>query len=150
MAAPAPDATLTNRRARHEYHIETTVETGLVLEGWEVKSLRANRGHFTGAFARIIAGEVMLLGMVIEPLPTVRLADVRPDRPRTLLLHRREIAELVGRTEKAGMTLVPLRIYEKGGRFKLALGVARGKDNPDKRQALKERSIARDDHRVRR
>lgn len=133
-----------NRRARHEYSVDETIEAGLVLEGWEVKSLLAHRCHFTNAYAKINGNSVVLVGMTIEPLPTCRVQDVRPDRPRQLLLHRHEISRLVGRVERAGMTLIPLRIYTTHRRLKLALGVARGKQDPDKRRALKDRAVARD------
>jgi SsrA-binding protein len=139
-----PDAVGVNRKARHDYHVETTLEAGLVLEGWEVKSLRAHRVHFTGAFARIVHGEVWLYGLGIEPLPTVRAIGVDPTRARKILLSKAEIQDLQERVDRAGMTLVPLRVYEKRGRMKLALGLARGKNAPDKRQALKEKSIERD------
>lgn len=136
-----------NRKARHEYAIEETIEAGLVLEGWEVKALRARRVHLAQGFARIHPQGVDLMDVLIEPLPTTRLEEVTPRRPRRLLLKRAQVHELIGKVERSGMTLVPLKIYETRGRFKLALGLARGKQQADKRQALKDRAIQRDEHR---
>lgn len=142
-----PSPQIENRKARHEYVIEEVREAGIVLEGWEVKAIRAHRVHFGQAFARVHAQGVDVFGLLIEPLPTTRLDHVTPNRPRRLLLKRPEIHELIGKVERTGMTLVPLKIYEARGRFKLALGLARGKQVADKREDLKAKAIHRDEAR---
>ncbi|MCX8071115.1 MAG: SsrA-binding protein SmpB [Candidatus Binatia bacterium] len=133
-----------NRRARHDYHIEETIEAGLVLTGSEVKSLRAGKGQLKDSYARVKNGEVWLLqSHISEYAPAARFGH-DPTRPRKLLLHKREIARLAGKVREKGLTLIPLRIYFKNGRAKVELGLARGKKLYDKRAALRERDAQRE------
>jgi SsrA-binding protein len=134
----------TNRRARHEYEILETVEAGLVLRGTEVKSLRDSQVTFKDAYATIRNGEAWLLGCHINPYSHGTDANHDPERDRKLLLHRREISRLTGKIAERGLTLIPLRLYLKGGRVKLELGLARGRKLHDKRSALKEREVRRE------
>ncbi len=129
-----------NRKARHDYFIEQTIEAGLVLQGWEVKSLRDGRGNIKEGYAVIRNGEAWLLGAHFSPLASAS-THITPDpvRSRKLLLNRRELDRLVGAVEREGYTLVPLSLYWKDGRAKLALGLARGKKQHDKRASDKER-----------
>jgi SsrA-binding protein len=141
----AGDRTIaTNRRARHEYETLETVEAGLVLRGTEVKSLRAGQVTFKDSYATMRNGEAWLLGCHIAPYSHGTDANHDPERDRKLLLRRREIARLTGRTAERGLTLVPLRLYFKKGRAKLELGLARGKKLHDKRSALREREVRRE------
>lgn len=138
-----------NRRARHDYFIEETYEAGLVLEGWEVKSLRAGRASLAESYVLIKDGEAWLFGAHISPLPTVSTHYVAdPLRTRKLLLHRREIDRLTGAVERRGYTLVPLSLYWKHGRVKLEIGLAKGKKLHDKRAAQKERDWRREQQRI--
>lgn len=134
----------TNRRARHEFEILEVVEAGLVLRGTEVKSLRAGQVTFKDSFATMRNGEAWLLGCHIAPYSHGTDANHDPERDRKLLLHRREIARLTGKTAERGLTIVPLRLYFKKGRAKLELGLARGKKLHDKRSALREREVRRE------
>jgi SsrA-binding protein len=134
----------TNRRARHEYEILDTVEAGLVLRGTEVKSLRDSQVTFKDAYAMIRNGEAWLLGCHINPYSHGTDANHDPERDRKLLLHRREIARLAGKTAERGLTLIPLRLYLKEGRVKIELGLARGRKLHDKRSAIKEREVVRE------
>lgn len=129
-----------NKRARHEYHIDERFEAGVVLEGWEVKSLRAGRINLTDAYAVVLRSELFLVGASIPPLlsaSTHVIADER--RTRKLLLHRAELDKLIGAVERKGLTLIPLAMYWKGNRAKLEIGLARGKQAHDKRATEKER-----------
>ena len=126
-----------NRRATHEYHLVETLECGLVLTGTEVKSLREHAANLDDAYARIDGGEVWLLGCDIPEYSMANRLNHKPKRPRKLLLHRREINKFAGKASERGYTLVPLRMYFKQGRAKVELAVARGKQQYDKRQALK-------------
>ncbi|MFB9069059.1 SsrA-binding protein SmpB [Pseudofulvimonas gallinarii] len=138
-----------NKRARHEYFIEERVEAGVALQGWEVKSLRAGRLNFADSYALIRNGELFLFGAQITPLSTVSTHVVAdPTRTRKLLLHREEIDRLIGAVERKGYTLVPTALYWKGGRAKVELGLARGKQAHDKREAEKERDWQREKQRV--
>ena len=134
----------TNRRARHEYEILETVEAGLVLRGTEVKSLRDGLVNFKDSYASVRNGEGWLLGCHINPYSHGTDANHDPDRDRTLLLHKKEIARLSGKISEKGLTLVPLRLYFKGGRAKVELGLARGKKLHDKRATLREREVRRE------
>jgi SsrA-binding protein len=134
---PRIDVICRNRRATHEYHIVESLECGLVLTGTEVKSLRENRANLDDAFARIDDGEVWLYGTDIPEYAMAKQFNHKPKRPRKLLLHKREVAKFAGKASEKGFTLVPLRMYFKGGRAKVELAVARGKNLYDKRQALK-------------
>ena len=134
----------TNRRARHEYEILETVEAGLVLRGTEVKSLRDGMVNFKDSYASIRNGEGWLLGCHINPYSQGTDANHDPERDRKLLLHKKEVARLGGKISEKGLTLVPLRLYFKGGRAKVEIGLARGKKLHDKRSALREREVRRE------
>jgi SsrA-binding protein len=134
----------TNRRARHEYEILETLEAGLVLRGTEVKSLRAGQVNFKDSYATVRGGEAWLLGCHISPYSHGTDANHDPERDRKLLLHGREITRLTGKVAERGLTVVPLKIYFKGGRAKVELGLARGKKLHDKRAALRERETRRE------
>jgi SsrA-binding protein len=133
-----------NRRARHDYAIEETLEAGIVLTGTEIKSIRAGRANLAEAYARIEHGEAWLIGAHIAPYEQGNRNNHEPTRTRKLLLHRDQIAELVGRTQAKGFTLVPLRLYLRRGRAKLELGIARGKKAHDKRRSIAERDQRRE------
>jgi SsrA-binding protein len=135
-----------NRRARHEFSIEDTFEAGIVLRGTEIKSVRAHKVSLADAYARIERDEAWIIGLHIAPWES---ADVRfnhePKRARKLLLHRHEIDELLGKTKAKGLTLVPLEIYiTDGGKAKLRLGLARGKQTWDRRREIADRDAKRD------
>ena len=132
-----------NKRARHEYHIDERYEAGVALQGWEVKSLRAGRTNLTDAYAIVRNGEIFLFGASIVPLISASSHVVADDRrTRKLLLHRNEIDKLVGAVERKGYTLVPLAMYWKGNKVKIEVGLARGKQEHDKRNTLKEEGLA--------
>jgi SsrA-binding protein len=133
-----------NRRARYDYFIEGTVEAGLVLTGTEIRSIRAGRVQLREAYARVERGECWLLGMHVAPFEHGNRFNHDPLRPRKLLLHRRQIAELLAHARQAGRTLVPLRLYLRGGRAKVELALARGKHAYDKREAIAERDRRRE------
>jgi SsrA-binding protein len=133
-----------NRKAFHDYHILETFETGLVLRGTEVKSIREGRVNLRDSFARIENGEVFVYNLHIQPYSHRGYADHEPLRPRKLLLHAHEIRKLIGKTVERGMTLVPLRMYFKNGKVKIALGLARGKQMHDKRETIKQREAERE------
>src|SRR4030095_9599213 len=120
---PGEKVIATNRKARHDYEILETYEAGLVLRGTEVKSLPEGPGHFKGSDAAINGNEAWLIGCHIAPYHHGTDANHDPDRSRKLLLHRREIARLLGKTAERGLTLVPLRLYFKEGRAKLEVGL---------------------------
>jgi SsrA-binding protein len=137
-----------NPKATHDYHILETWESGIVLTGTEVKSLRNGKASIKEAYARVRNGEVFLEGMNITPYEQGNRYNHDPVRTRKLLLHRREIEKLIGAVEQQGLTLVPLELYFKHGRAKIVLALGRGKKLHDKREALKrrvsEREAARD------
>ena len=140
-----PDQTVAvNRRARHDYAIDETIEAGLVLTGTEIKSIRAGRANLAEAYARIEHGEGWLIGAHIAPYEQGNRNNHEPTRTRKLLLHRDQIAELIGRTQAKGFTLVPLRLYIRNGLAKLEIGIARGKKVHDKRRAIAERDARRE------
>lgn len=128
----------TNRKARHEYVIEETLEAGLVLVGTEVKSLRNGQCSLQDGYAVIRNGEVVLKGVHIAPYKEGSIHNVDPDRDRRLLLHRREIVRLATKVKERGYTLVPLRLYFKRGFAKMELGLAKGRKFYDKRRKLRE------------
>jgi SsrA-binding protein len=132
-----------NRRARYDYLVLDSFECGIVLAGSEVKSIRAGRANLQDAYARVEDGELWLHGMHIAPYEFSR-AELDPTRRRKLLLHRKEIDRLAGRIAEKGLTVVPLRIYFKNGRAKVELGLARGKEGVDKRQAIADRDVQRE------
>ena len=133
-----------NRRARHDYHIEETVEAGLVLTGTEVKSLRAGRASLNEAFAQISGDELWLHGLHIPEYAQGTWTNHDPRRTRKLLLHRKEIDRLASQVAERGFTIVPLSLYFSGGKAKVELALARGKRTYDKRHDLARRDAARE------
>ena len=133
-----------NRRARHDYFIEESVEAGLVLTGSEVKSLRAGKAQLKDSYAQIRRSELWLLNAHISEYSPAAQFGHEATRERKLLLHRREIDRLMGKVKEQGLTLVPLRLYFKHGRAKVELGLARGKKLYDKRESIKERDTRRE------
>jgi SsrA-binding protein len=133
-----------NRKARHDYHLEDVVEAGLVLTGTEVKSLRAGRASLVDGFASVDHGEAWLEGVHIPEYTEGTWTNHEPRRKRKLLLHRHEILRLAEATRERGLTIVPLSLYFQDGRAKVEIAVARGKKNYDKRQALRERQDNRE------
>ena len=138
-----------NKKARHDYALEETLEAGLALEGWEVKSLRDGRAQIRDSYVQLKDGEAWLFGAHISPLPAAS-THITPDarRTRKLLLHRREIDRLIGAVERRGFTVVPLRLYWKQGRAKLQIALAKGKRQYDKRAAERERDWQRQKDRL--
>ncbi|KXX63841.1 SsrA-binding protein SmpB [Marichromatium gracile] len=138
-----------NKKASHDYFIEQRLEAGLVLEGWEVKSLRAGRIQLKESYVKILHGEGYLIGAHISPLQTAS-THVNPDptRSRKLLLKRHELNRLIGQTERAGFTLVPTAMYWKRGRAKLEIGLGKGKKQHDKRTSEKDRDWQREKERL--
>ncbi len=138
-----------NRKAFHDYFIEEKHEAGLVLEGWEVKAIRAGRANIKEAYVTIRGDEIFILGMHITPLASAS-THVRadPTRTRKLLLHGREIARLIGKVERAGFTLIPLDLHYAKGRIKTTIGLAKGKRQYDKREDEKKRDWEREKGRL--
>jgi len=134
-----------NRRARFDYHIEERFETGLVLEGWEVKAVRAGQVQLTDGYVHIRNGELYLIGCRINALRTAS-THVNPeaDRTRKLLMHKAEIKRLIGKVEQRGFTLVPLDLHYKGARVKVEIALAKGKAEHDKRDTEKKRDWERE------
>jgi len=144
MARPQGEKLITdNRRARHDYQLLERIEAGLVLSGTEVKSLRDGRATLGQAYAEIRDGQAWLLGASIQTYEQGNVANHDPDRPRKLLLHRREIDSLLGTVRERGLTIVPTRLYFKNGRVKVELAVARGKEQRDKRRDIAKRDADR-------
>ncbi len=138
-----------NKKAWHDYFIEQEYEAGLVLEGWEVKSLRDGRAQLKESYVIVIKGELFLIGAHISPLTSASThINPNPIRSRKLLLHNKEISILIGAVERKGFTIVPLSLYWKQGRAKLKIGLGRGKKQHDKRATIKEREWQRDQHRL--
>ena len=133
-----------NRKALHDYHILETFEAGVVLQGTEVKSIRDGRVNLRDSFARVEDGEVFVYNIHISPYTHRGYADHEPTRRRKLLLNRQEIRKLIGKTVERGMTLVPLRVYFKNGRVKIAVSLAKGKQAHDKREAVRKREVDRE------
>lgn len=134
---------VTNRRARHDYHLEKPVEAGLVLQGSEVKALRAGKANVQEAFVTVDAGGATLRGLHIAPYEMGGYSNHEPTRPRRLLLNRREIETLRKGTEQQGYTVIPLRLYFKNGRAKVEVALAKGKKLYDKRHDIAERDEQR-------
>ncbi len=138
-----------NPRARYDYAIKEQFEAGLVLEGWEVKSLRDGRAQLKESYAMIYKGEMFLVGAHFSPLSTASThSHPNPTRNRKLLLHNREISKLVGATERDGYTIVPLSLYWQRGKVKVKIALAKGKKLYDKRQSIKQRDWDRQKHRI--
>ncbi len=148
--AKIPESTITlNKKAKHDYSVEERFEGGLVLEGWEVKSLRAGRIQIRDSYVLLQDGEAWLFGALITPLPTAS-THIHPDpqRTRKVLLNRSEINRLIGAVERKGYTAVATAMYWKRGRAKLEIGLAKGKKEHDKRAAEKDRDWRREQERV--
>jgi SsrA-binding protein len=155
MAQPASEETservvTTNRKARHDYHILESLEAGIALTGTEVKSVRQAAVTLTEGFAQLRNGEVWLVNVHISPYKQGSYANVDPVRERRLLLHRKEIRKLASRLQDKGTTLIPLKIYFKGNKAKLQLGVCRGKRDYDRRADVAKRDAERDLRRIHR
>ena len=133
-----------NRKAFHDYHLLETFEAGIVLLGTEVKAIREGRVNLRDSFARLEDGEVFLYNVNISPYSHRGYADHEPLRRRKLLLHRDEIRKLIGKTVEKGMTLIPVRLYYKNGRVKVAVSLAKGKKEYDKRETIKRREADRE------
>ena len=133
-----------NRKARHDYHLSDFVEAGLVLTGTEVKSCRAGRANLRQSYAEVRDGEAWLLGAHISVYEQGNINNHEPERPRKLLLHRRQVDDLFESVREKGMTLVPTRMYFKGGRAKVEIAVAKGKDVHDKRADVVKRDADRE------
>jgi SsrA-binding protein len=134
----------TNRKAYHDYHIEETYEAGIALTGTEIKSVRAGSVNLRDSYAHVKDGELWLLNTHIAPYEPASRQNVDPYRDRKLLMHRHEIMRLQGRVQEKGYTLVPLRMYLKKNRVKVEIGLARGKRQYDKREAISKRDAARE------
>jgi SsrA-binding protein len=143
-ATPTGDRVVSsNRRAFHDYFIEDTIETGIVLTGSEIKSIRESKITIGEAYVRVNNGELWLIGANVTPYVHGSHANPDPARPRKLLAHRRQIDSMQEATERKGMTLIPLRVRLKNGRAKIDVGVAKGKNLYDKRQTVAERDAKR-------
>ncbi len=138
-----------NKRARFEFAIEERIEAGLALEGWEVKALREGRVQFADSYVLLKNNEAFLFGCLINPLPTVS-THITPDptRTRKLLLHRRQLDQLIGAVDRKGYTVVPTAMYWSKGRAKVEIGMAKGKKQHDKRKVVKERDWEREKGRI--
>jgi SsrA-binding protein len=146
---PAASRIADNKKAAYNYFFEDRFEAGLVLEGWEVKSLRAGKVQLTDGYVVVRGGELFVIGLQINPLGTAS-THISPDKTRTkkLLLHREEIKRLIGKVEQKGYTLVPLNLHWKSGRVKCEIALAKGKSTHDKRDTIKEREGKREVERV--
>ena len=144
MASDAARVVAVNRRARHDFDIEETFEAGLVLTGTEIKSVRAGRVNLRDSYARVEEGELWLHNMHISAYEPGSRDNVDPTRRRKLLMHSGEIARLIGKTVERGLTLVPLKVYLSRGYAKVTLGLARGRRLYDKRRAIAEREMERE------
>ena len=140
----APGDIATNRQASYRYNLLERFEAGIILTGTEVKSLREGNVQLKDAYAAVRDGEVWLLGMYIAPYGPAARDNHDPERPRKLLLHRKEIERLIGQTAERGLTLVPTRIYFSGSNAKVELALARGKDVYDKRETIRRREVQRE------
>lgn len=133
-----------NRKARHEYLILDTFEAGIALRGTEVKSLRQGKGNLQDSYAVVRRGEVWLVGMHIGHYEHGNINNHEPKRERKLLLHKREIRRLIGNIAEKGKTLIPLRVYFRGGLAKVEIAIARGKKSYDKRESIRKREVERE------
>ena len=140
----SPGTLAENRKARHDYNIEDTIEAGIVLRGTEIKSIRRGSANLKDSFAQVKNGEIYVHNMHIAPCEEGNRFNHDPLRPRKLLLHKREIEKLGTRTREIGYSIIPLKLYLKHGVCKMLIGVARGKKKYDKRQDLKDKAVKRD------
>jgi SsrA-binding protein len=139
-----------NRKAQHDYHLQETLEAGLVLTGPEVKSLRLGRANLKDSYALPRAGELFLYKLHISPYENSPLQDQNPIRVRKLLLHKHEIKRLMGKIQEKGLTLIPVKLYFRAGRGKVELALAKGKKLYDKREAIRKKDLKREVERTRR
>jgi SsrA-binding protein len=137
-----------NKKAYHDYFIEETYESGIALQGTEVKSLRLGKGNLKDSYVQVEEGEAFLHNTHISPYPHAHQFNHEPERVRKLLLHKMEIRRLTGKTKERGYTLVPLKMYLKNGKIKVEVGLAKGKTQYDKRENLKKRSADREIEKV--
>ncbi|MEX2116507.1 MAG: SsrA-binding protein SmpB [Bacteroidota bacterium] len=144
MAENEQRVVVSNRKARHNYHILDTFEAGISLKGTEVKSLRKGNANLLDSYAVLKNGEVWLLGLHISPYEQGNINNHQPTRNRKLLLHRKQIRKLIGNVKEKGLTLVPLAIYFKGPYAKVELALAQGKKHYDKREAISKRDAERE------
>lgn len=133
-----------NRKARYDYAIEETYEAGIVLQGTEIKSIRKGSVNLKDSFARVKDGEIFLHNMHISPYEQGNRYNHDPTRSRKLLMHKKEIAKLFGATKQTGYSLIPLKVYIKGGRAKVLIGLGKGKRKYDKRETLKRKTAQRE------
>ncbi len=148
-AKAGPGTIALNKKARFEYELHERFEAGVALEGWEVKSLRAGKVQLTDTYVLLKDGEAFLLGCNITPLPTASThVQADPQRTRKLLLHRKELARLIGAVQQKGQTCIPLALYWKGNRVKCEIALATGKKDHDKRATIRERDWKRDKQRL--
>jgi SsrA-binding protein len=136
--------TIENKKAHFDYVVTDTMEAGMQLVGWEVKSLRLGRANLKDSHVRFLHGEAFLVHMHITPYQFTRTEEIDETRSRKLLLHKKQIAELLVASDQKGLTIIPLKVYLKNDRFKTLIGLAKGKKVHEKRAALRERDIARD------
>ena len=141
---PEVESIARNKRARHDYHVLETWEAGIALTGTEVKSLRGGKANLTDAYGIVKDGEVYLLNLHISPYEQGNVFNHDPTRTRKLLLHRREIRRMIGAVERQGLTLVPLELYFKRGKAKVAIALAKGKQAHDKRDDLRKKDDERE------
>lgn len=133
-----------NAKARHAYEIIETFETGIMLSGPEVKSLRQGGGNIKDSYAALRGNEIFVINMHVSPYVQASIFNEEPRRPRKLLLHRGEIERLAVKVKERGLTLIPLRVYLKGSLIKVELGLAKGRQTHDKKEAIKERDVRRE------
>lgn len=133
-----------NKKAHHDYIVLDTLEAGLELKGWEVKSLRLGRASMKDAHVRFMNNEAYLVNMHIHPYQFTRSEEIEETRSRKLLLHKRQLIELATSSNQKGLSIIPLKVYAKGRHFKVLVGLARGKKVHEKRATLRERDMARD------
>ncbi|MFC7370989.1 SsrA-binding protein SmpB [Fictibacillus iocasae] len=133
-----------NKKATHDYHIEDTYEAGIVLQGTEIKSIRAGKANLKDSFARVQNGELFLHNMHVSPYEQGNRFNHDPLRTRKLLLHKKQISQLIGATKEKGYSIVPLKMYLKNGFAKVLIGIAKGKKNYDKREDLKRKDAKRE------
>lgn len=143
LAKSSPGTIAQNKKAYHDYFVDEEIEAGIELVGTEVKSVRMGRVNLKDSYISCKTGEAILIGMHISPYEQGSIFNHEPLRARRLLLHRREINKLIGLTSQQGYTLIPLKLYFKGQRVKLSLGICRGKKNYDKRASMAERDAKR-------
>jgi SsrA-binding protein len=147
--ATQPSTIVINKKAKHDYLLEERFEAGLILQGWEVKSLRAGRIQLRDSYILLKEGEAWLLGALITPLPSASThISTDPQRTRKVLLHQQELSHLIGAVERKGYTAIATAMYWKKGRVKLEIALAKGKQAHDKRASLKERDWQREQQRL--